>query len=250
MLILSCDTSSIASGALLRVPDDAGAPEAAGPDLVGRAVVLGSFATEDTRSHAEATAPGLRRLLEQAGVPGTALGLILVGIGPGPFTGLRAGIMTARALGWAWGVPVRGVMSLDALAEAAHRDLPVHGAPFLAAADARRREVYAAAYRTDPARGWAREAGPAVGKAEGIRDLLGPALTGQDRLPPVVGRGAGLYPEQLPALPGWEQAHPQAADLARAGVRRGLNSLDAGTSPLYLRESDAVVPAARKKATR
>lgn len=250
MLILSCDTSSIASGALLRVPDDAGAPEAAGPDLVGRAEVLGSFATEDTRSHAEATAPGLRRLLEQAGVPGTALGLILVGIGPGPFTGLRAGIMTARALGWAWGVPVRGVMSLDALAEAAHRDLPVHGAPFLAAADARRREVYAAAYRTDPARGWAREAGPAVGKAEGIRDLLGPALTGQDRLPPVVGRGAGLYPEQLPALPRWEQAHPQAADLARAGVRRGLNSLDAGTSPLYLRESDAVVPAARKKATR
>ncbi|KTR79615.1 hypothetical protein NS354_13055, partial [Leucobacter chromiiresistens] len=72
MLILSCDTSSIASGALLRVPDDAGAPEATGPDLVGRAEVLGSFATEDTRSHAEATAPGpMPTRMSPSAVPGT-----------------------------------------------------------------------------------------------------------------------------------------------------------------------------------
>lgn len=259
----------------MRVPEGIAAPR---PEEVE---VLGAFATEDTRSHAEAMAPGLRDLLAAAGVAGTDLDLVLTGVGPGPFTGLRAGIMTARTLGWAWNVPVRGMMSLDAVAQGAAADARSRGIrEFLVATDARRREVYAAAYRLleeDPvvpgglgkAVGWERIAGPVVGPASSVRELLGPGI-GVDA--PAAGRGSLLYPEDLPPLPGHQEDQPLAAHLVRAAVRRGLGTawsqapedhLDAepggrapglagtttvSTSPLYLRESDARVPGARKKA--
>lgn len=245
MLILGCDTSSVASGALVRLPDDVDL--ASGPlpaDALAAAEVLGSFATADTRSHAEAMAPGIRRLLAEAGVRGEELDLILTGVGPGPFTGLRAGIMTARTMGWAWGVPVRGAVSTDALAEKA---LPAAAATgtsrFLVATDARRREVYAALCETGPDGGFRRVSGPVVGPAAEVLSLLGAEPV------PVVGRGARLYPEALPALPGTEELdHPTADALVLAAARTGLRGTTAETSPLYLRESDAKVPAARKKA--
>lgn len=259
----------------MRVPEGTVAPR---PEEVE---VLGAFATEDTRSHAEAMAPGLRDLLAAADVAGTDLDLVLTGVGPGPFTGLRAGIMTARTLGWAWNVPVRGMMSLDAVAQGAADDARSRGIrEFLVATDARRREVYAAAYRLleeDPtapggpgrATGWERIAGPVVGPASTVRELLGPEIEAEA---PTAGRGSLLYPEDLPPLPGHQNDQPLAAHLVRAAVRRGLGTdwshvpedrpgaepggrvpglagtTTAGTSPLYLRESDARVPGARKKA--
>ena len=170
MLILGCDTSSIASGALIRVDQAA----ATGLPYTGPVELLGSFHTEDTRSHAEVMAPGLRDLLGAAGIRGEDLDLIITGVGPGPFTGLRAGIMTARTMGWAWGVPVRGAVSLDAVAEQAYDDARAAGLPeFAVATDARRREVYAARYRLTPeGAGYARTQGPAVGPAA-ERDLDG-----------------------------------------------------------------------------
>jgi len=102
MLILAIDTSAVASAAL--VSDDA--PES----------VLASFATEDTRTHAEVLAPGIDGLLAEAGVSGHDVDAIVTGVGPGPFTGLRSGIVTARTLAFVWGKPLYGVVSLDAIA--------------------------------------------------------------------------------------------------------------------------------------
>ena len=96
---------------------------------------------------------------------------ILTGTGPGLFTGLRAGIVTARALGFAWSVPVYGMMSLTALAERAVSGVVagdtveeenverafasagsaelVEGAELLVLSDARRREVTSPATRVN-----------------------------------------------------------------------------------------------------
>ena len=75
VLVLSLDSSSIASVALSRDGE-----------------VLREFATSDTRSHAEALAPAVRDLMSAQGVTGAELDALLVGTGPGPFTGLRAGL--------------------------------------------------------------------------------------------------------------------------------------------------------------
>jgi tRNA threonylcarbamoyladenosine biosynthesis protein TsaB len=221
VLILSIDTSAIASAALLN----------------GEGEILAAFATEDTRSHAEVLAPGIADLLEAEGLASADLDAVVVGVGPGPFTGLRSGIVTARTLGFAWDKPVHGVMSLDAIAFEAALDAWRLGIDeFVVATDARRKEVYWAHYRST---GGTAEllAGPFVGDPSEVPDL------------PVYGAGAGLYPEVLHAVAGFEGAQPTAAALGRTAVVRlvrGLPLLD--TTPLYLRESDAKVPGPRKRA--
>ncbi|PVE19025.1 tRNA (adenosine(37)-N6)-threonylcarbamoyltransferase complex dimerization subunit type 1 TsaB [Arthrobacter sp. Bz4] len=218
MLILSLDTSAAASAALV---------------LDG--VVTGAFATEDTRSHAEVLAPAVADLLAEAGITGTDLTAIVVGVGPGPFTGLRAGLATARTLAYVWDVPLHGVMSLDSIAE----DAAAHAGTgeFLVATDARRKEVYWARYRAD----------------DGVPGVLeGPHVGAPSSLPalPTYGKGAGLYPDVLAGVAGFTELHPSAAALGRSASRRlsaGLALLD--TAPLYLRESDARVPGPRKRAT-
>ncbi len=245
MLILSIDTSAIASAALIRaVPD--------GDGVTASAAVVGSFATEDTRSHAEVLVPGIESLFNDAAVQGPALDAIVVGVGPGPFTGLRSGIAAARMLSFAWDVPLHGVMSLDALAwdvgDHGHRDRDLTAGDFLVATDARRKEVYWARYSADTTL----LAGPHVGRAVDL-----PAL-------PVFGAGAGLYRDALLArgctVPeAFADAQPTAASLGlraavdlvcggqQNGVHRNGGRLLA-SSPLYLRESDAKVPGPRKRA--
>lgn len=112
--------------------------------LVDGSRVVAERAELDSRRHAEVQAPLLRQVLADAGGDISSVTAIACGVGPGPYTGLRVGIATARALGLAWGLPVIGVCSLDAIAEAAI-DAGVPGA-FAVAADARRREVYWATY--------------------------------------------------------------------------------------------------------
>ncbi|WP_085529262.1 tRNA (adenosine(37)-N6)-threonylcarbamoyltransferase complex dimerization subunit type 1 TsaB [Kocuria massiliensis] len=243
MFILGCDSSSIASGALLHVDDDA----ALGEPFTGEVEVAGRFQTEDTRSHAEAMAPGIQAILDEAGISGPDLGMILAGVGPGPFTGLRAGIATARTMAWAWSVPLRGVMSLDAIAEGVWRDAARSGLEvFQVATDARRREVYSATYRlrtnapqAPQSSGYDRMSGPAVGPATDLE----PGLV-------TAGRGAALYSDALTPLPGHLDDEPWAEWLVRAALRQGLATASESTSPLYLRESDARVPTGRKRATR
>jgi tRNA threonylcarbamoyl adenosine modification protein YeaZ len=192
----------------------------------------------DSRRHAELLAPAVAGVLAEAGCDRSALTGIVVGVGPGPFTGLRVGIVTARVLGAALGVPVHGVCSLDGLAQ----ESTVTG-EFLVATDARRREVYWAVYRR-PTAGAVPErvAGPRVGP---------PSAVPRGGLP-VVGRGAVLYPQALGVAD--EPLDVRAAALAAVAVRpmtgddRGCGLLP--PVPLYLRRPDAVVPGARKRVLR
>ncbi len=240
MRILTIDTSAIASAALISAMDD------------GPAKVVAVFATEDTRSHAEVLAPGIDSLFTDPVSQGPELDAIVVGVGPGPFTGLRSGIAMARTLSFAWNVPLHGMMSLDALAwdvlAATYKNAavavdiaagPLHtGGDFVIATDARRKEVYWARYAWDGAL----LDGPHVGPAADV-----PAL-------PVYGKGAGLYADTLEAhgctvVPGFAQAQPAASSLGLAAavvLQKGVPL--AGSAPLYLRESDAQVPGPRKRA--
>ena len=214
--------------------------------------ILARFESEDTRSHAEVMAPFARAALQEAGVRGEDLDAILTGTGPGPFTGLRAGIVTARALGFAWSVPVYGMMSLTALAERAHREWVsvqdgategtggAEDAELLVASDARRREVYSARYRVN-AEGYSLVDGPTVSPASEILPGEGPSYA--------YGYCAGLYAETLEEH-GWtivgsaREVHPHAEYLVAAAARLGVENLSEDTSALYLRDSDAKVPAA------
>lgn len=215
MLILSVDTSAAASAALVRDGE-----------------VLERFASTDTRTHAEVLAPAIERLLAAGAVAGSELDAIVVGVGPGPFTGLRAGIATARTLAFVWDVPLHGVMSLDAVAvDAGHTE-----GEFAVATDARRKEVYWARYRAGSSLPELLD-GPHVGPAESVPDL------------PVYGHGAGLYADRLAGTAGATDLMPDAVALAAVAERTlAAGGPLRGTTPLYLRESDARVPGPRKKA--
>src|SRR4029079_2090693 len=96
--------------------------------------------THDARAHAEQLTPNAVGALADAEVRVEALEAIVVGCGPGPFTGLRVGMAPAAAYGHALGLPVYGVCSLDAIGVGTAGDI-------LVVTDARRRAVYWARYR-------------------------------------------------------------------------------------------------------
>ena len=179
--------------------------------------------------HGEQLAPLIERVMSDAGIVRQDLTAIAVGVGPGPFTGLRVGLVTARTLGFVLDVPVYGVCSLDVLALEAVDTGAVQD-DFVVATDARRREVYLASYDGDGAR----LDGPVVDKPA---DLATEA--------PTVGEGAVLYPEAFPHPAGPQR--PRATWLARAvaGERAELRDPE----PLYLRRPDAATPGPRKPAS-
>jgi tRNA threonylcarbamoyl adenosine modification protein YeaZ len=96
------------------------------------------------RDGATAHGPSLPALVQEA-LAVSDVDEVVVGMGPGPFTGLRVGIAFAQSFALAREIPVRGVCSLDAIAA------QVTGKDFIVTVDARRKEVYWARY-TDGAR--------------------------------------------------------------------------------------------------
>ncbi len=193
----------------------------------GEDVVAERRSTERMK-HGEQLAPLIEAVLTDAGVVRQDLTAIAVGVGPGPFTGLRVGLVTARTLALVLEIPVYGVCSLDVLAvEAALGPEPV-GSDFVVATDARRKEVYLASY-DDQGR---RLEGP---------EVLRPADAATAA--PVVGEGAVLYPADFPDPRG--PVLPSAAWLARAVTEELAELRD--PEPLYLRRPDAIAPAAPKK---
>lgn len=201
------------------------------------------------RGHAEHLAPLVEAVLADAGADRRDLTTVAVGVGPGPFTGLRVGLVTARVLGHALGIDVVGVCSLDALAFEAAMLGDTEGG-LLAVTDARRREVHWAAYdtqRVDRGAGahtWrvVRLDGPHVGPATAVE------VAGRR----VVGRGAALYPDALPGGTGpLDVAAGALATLAVRGLAADADPADRAVlvapEPLYLRRPDAVAPGVRKR---
>jgi tRNA threonylcarbamoyladenosine biosynthesis protein TsaB len=192
--------------------------------------VVAERTTVDARRQGELLAPHIADVLARARAAPADLTQIAVGIGPGPFTGLRVGVVTARVMGQALDLPVGGVCSLDVLAAEAVATGAVQDS-FLVATDARRREVHWAAYDVGPAGRAVRTTGPHVALPADV------PVGGR----PVVGRGADLYPGLLGARVG--PVDPAAGVLASYA----LEELAAGRPlaepvPLYLRRPDAVAP--------
>ena len=176
---------------------------------------------EGTRAHNEQLTPTVQALLADADMTFADLGAVVVGCGPGPFTGLRVGMATAAAFGQALGIPVHGVCSLDAIA----RRLPQ--ATKLVATDARRREVYWATYDST-----GRTAGPQV---QAPAELVAPHEVEVLSVP------AHLVDKLPDALRGiaTRDLTPRAAGLAALA---DLTAPPAPLTPLYLRRPDAREP--------
>lgn len=186
--------------------------------------LLASRIVVDPRAHAELLTPLILQCLQQAGQTPTDLDAIVTGLGPGPFTGLRAGIATAAAFGDALGIPVHGVCSLDAIAHDVSAASTVR--ELLIVTDARRREVYWARYQNN-----VRVAGPAVNKPADIE--VGSARA-------IAGSASHVDYFDLRVEPA---ETPSPLGLVRSALRNG--ALPASTTPLaplYLRRPDAVAP--------
>ncbi|MFB9253834.1 tRNA (adenosine(37)-N6)-threonylcarbamoyltransferase complex dimerization subunit type 1 TsaB [Sphaerisporangium melleum] len=199
--------------------------------------VLAESTTIDARRHGELLVPSVREVLRQAGASLRDVTAIVAGAGPGPYTGLRVGLMTAQAFATTTGAPAYAVCTLDVLAYASGLS-----EPFLVATDARRKEVFWAHYadmRT-------RLAGPAVDRPGDVPGGL-----------PLVGAGALMYAGVL----GEERLVPGAPEYPSAGALAALAAerLAAGVTPddpvltaprpIYLRRPDATVPGPPKKVT-
>ena len=210
MLVLALDTATptLVAGLARWSPD-------------GATEVLAEQAVPSGNRHAELLTVAVTDVLRDAGLALADVGAVVTGLGPGPFTGLRVGVVTAAAIGDARALPVVGVCSLDAVGSGARTVVT----------DARRKEVYWAAY--DAA--GARTDGPGVVRPEEL------AVTG-----PVVGDarfaerlGVEVTPAEVTTAGLVRAAAPQVADPSSA----------APLVPLYLRRPDAVPPTSFKPVT-
>lgn len=211
-------------------------------DLDG--AVLAERSIIDTRRHAEVVGELIVQCLAEAGLDAREVTAVAVGMGPGPFTGLRVGIAAANAFALGLGIPALRVVSHDAVALARLDDAEgvegggVHGggadgggvAPearrLLVTTDARRRERYFSAYAGLDAHGVpVRTLGPEVGTdqaIEGVTSEHGYARVDAD--------------------------HVEASALGRLALRiRKHGAKFAGPEPLYLRSPDVTVAAGRKR---
>ena len=206
MLVLGLDTSSAAiSAAVAEVTDTL--------DALARRQVI------NPRGHGELLAPTIAAVLADVGRTPADVGALVVGIGPGPYTGLRVGLVTAAAIADALRIPVYGVCSLDGISGGE-----------LVVTDARRKEVYWARYDADGAR------------------VEGPFVDAPADVPPaatVTGAGARLYPDAFGEPAGGEYPDPVAL-IARARERITGRAASELLTPLYLRHPDAVPPNAPK----
>lgn len=214
-MLLAFDTSSAAVTVALSTP--------AGE-------VVASSSSVDALRHGELLAPAIAAALAEAGCGPRDLTRIAVGTGPGPFTGLRVGLVTARTMADVLGISLVGVCSLDVIARASSVDGPV-----AVATDARRKEIYWALYDAPAADGSRRRLeGPAVDKPADVAHVLAGL--------PVIGRGATLYSTalQLPegSVPS-DGEYPSAETLAKGVADETLTTGPA--DPLYLRRPDVTM---------
>lgn len=207
-LLLAFDTATPQVGAALHDGSD----------------VLVELVSDRSMKHGEQLAPLIAAALAEAGAVRQDLTAVAVGAGPGPFTGLRVGLVTARTLGFALDIPVYAACTLDVIAIEAVAQM---SGDFVVATDARRKEVYLARYDADGRR----LDGPLVARPADVATDL-----------PVAGAGALLYPDAFPHPLG--PTRPSAGWLARAVAEELVELMD--PEPLYLRRPDAVAIADRR----
>lgn len=220
MLVIALDTSTpaVTAGVVELAAD--------GPRTLAQRV------TVNPRAHGELLTPHLREALAEAGYRLPDAEAIAVGSGPGPFTGLRAGMVTAAALGHALGVPVHPVCGLDAVAAVADGS-----GPLLVATDARRREVFWAAYSAERER------------------ITGPHAQRPDEVPAEIAEhgistAAGEKAADIAGCTAVGPSYPTPFGLvavAAAELRSGAEP--APLVPVYLRRPDAAEPGPRKPVT-
>lgn len=195
--------------------------------------VLASSSTVDALRHGELLAPAIAAALSSAGCRPRDLTRIAVGVGPGPFTGLRVGLVTARTMADVLGIEVVGVCSLDILALQSPVDQPI-----AVATDARRKEIYWALYDSPAADGSRRRIeGPAVDRPADVSHVLAGL--------PLTGRGVTLYAEALGRGTGAEVIEYPSAGVLATGVATGTLQTVA-PDPLYLRRPDVTLSAGPK----
>ncbi len=182
--------------------------------------VLAEQVTVDAHAHAERLTPNVLAALADAALAMADLDAVVVGCGPGPFTGLRAGMATAAAYGHALSIPVHGVCSLDAIGVRTTGDT-------LVVTDARRREVYWACYRDG-----VRTDGPAVSAPADVDAGQARAVAGSPE-------HAALFD-----LPRCEPVYPTPAGLVAAVY--DWSDYPAPLVALYLRRPDAQPLVARR----
>jgi len=230
-VILGIDTATTATAAAVWAPEGPAVETRDDPEPGARP------------AHAQRLLALVEEALAGAGASWDDVERIAVGLGPGGFTGLRHGIATARALAQARGLPLAGVSSLHALAAGAAAELAAGAgadAPtVLAVIDARRGEVFAAAWR-----GAERLLEPvAIAPA----DLAARLAAGPLAAPVAAGDGAVRFREQLaragavvPAdrSPAHRVSALQVCRIGAAGAAAGRDAL----VPDYRRDPDAALP--------
>jgi len=194
---------------------------------VGSAVVA-ERRLDESRRNARDLAPFVAELLAGHGLTARDLAGIVVGLGPGSYTGLRVGLISAKVLAYVTGCALLGIPTFDVLA----RQAPADAGRVEVLADAQKDKVYHQAFV-------AGTAGPLTVIAWDVWAAACPAGT------IVTGPGATKYPDRLPAgvtvLPA-EVRQPTPAGLLSAGLarlERGERDDPFALEPLYLRPSSA-----------
>ena len=167
----------------------------------------------------ELTAELISQVVTESGLEISEITDVVVGVGPGPFTGLRVGLVTAAVFAHARNIPIQGICSLDAIAFD-------YTKPCVVVTDARRKELYWARYEDK------RIGEPQVSKPE---DLLAQFPDSE-----FVGPGAQLYPDFISG----KVSELKAGSLAKLFATGTAQLVD--VSPMYLRKPDAVEPTTRK----
>ncbi|MBP2651131.1 MAG: universal protein YeaZ [Firmicutes bacterium] len=222
MPILALDTATLVSSVALATKD----------------TLLGELTLETKKNHSEQLMPNIEQLLERAGSAKHEIDAVAVSIGPGSFTGLRIGLATAKALAYAWQVPLIGVPTLTAMAFGC----PVPGAVLAPTLDAQKGNLYVGLYRGQGDKVIPIREPKVLSCAAAIAEL-------ESLAQPVVvmGEAVKLYKSQLAAslhlvIAGPHLVMPRAANIALIGLNmleQGLTHDPMTLAPMYIRRSEA-----------
>lgn len=236
VLVLALDTSTpVLTAGVVELAEELAGTLTEG--AAGAPKLLAEESLTDPFAHAEQLVPLLQQALSTAGRSLQEASAVVVGLGPGPFTGLRVGIASAAAIGDGLGIPVYGFGSHDAFAASAGTGALTGS--LLVVTDARRKEVYVSAFRHG-----SRIAGPQPVRPAALGDWLGDLGFVPTQL---IGPGAALVADllALPIAPANRSLSLALVSLATSDIR--AKAVPEPLLPLYLRRPDATEPSAVRK---